>query len=499
MGTLFNNARMTWQRLLLVAAVFALDVIASAGAAEPHVAAPDDFLGIWTGEITAPNATTRIGLNFLRSEKGISVRMDFPEMFLHNVNFGPAQIEQGTLRFPPFNLCLAIQGDELRGTFGLAGLPVQLRRGGEFSTAPLAPNLPPAPRPLWTTSLGAPAWASPTAYDGFVYVATIDGVVHAVRATDGTEIWKWSGPHPCYGAALVTSTSLYLVDEQFDLVALRRDDGALEWRIALYDKSLSGRAPPADETFNHRTTTPVLDQHGNLYVGSADGNVYSVRADTGAIRWRIVAGTKIFAPLTLVADRLVVPGFNGDLITYDVQTQAQLSRVKLGGPLVSQPIIVGDRVVIGARDYMLYGIDAPSGTLAWRNSFWFSWVESTPTLADGLLYVGGSDYRRISVLEPTSGRVVWATDVFGLSWGSPAVTDTTVFAGTCGQTIAGTVIKHTGGIVALDRANGHVRWRYSCPEISGAKFIGFAGSLVVVDGRVIGAGLDGVLVAFSAN
>jgi hypothetical protein len=79
------------------------------------------------------------------------------------------------------------------------------------------------------------------------------------------------------------------------------------------------------------------------------------------------------------------------------------------------------------------------------------------------------------------------------------VTAKTVFAGSSGQNIAGTVIKHTGGITAIDRASGSVKWRYESPTVEGAAFTGFAGSLVSVSDRVIGASVDGKLIALPAD
>jgi outer membrane protein assembly factor BamB len=199
--------------------------------------------------------------------------------------------------------------------------------------------------------------------------------------------------------------------------------------------------------------------------------------------------------VTLEKDRVITGTFDGSVLILNSRTGEESNRFKAGGPIVSSPIPAGGRVVIGARDYMLYGLDAKSGEIAWRNSYWFSWVESTPRLANGILYIGGSDYRRVSALDPATGHVKWATDVRGLSWSTPLVTSDTIFAATCGQNIAGTVIKHIGGIVALERRTGAVRWHYRAPIKADADFNGFVGSLVLVDGKVIGARVDGILVA----
>lgn len=457
------------------------------------------FEGIWTGEIVAPNTRTEIGLAFTRTERGLLVSLNFPAMFLYSANFGPAEISGDTFTFAPLNLTVTRQGDALTGTFALARLPLELHRGGAFTPPPPPAILPPAPAPLWTLALGAPAWASVIAREGVAYVGTIDGAMHAVRVDDGRELWKWSGANPLYGEALATEDALYFVDEAGDLVALARADGTLRWRTPLYDAKLAGGPRPQNETFNHRAPAPVIDAKGVLYIGSADRGLYALHARSGKILWRHDVKTKVYAPVALRGDDVIVGGFDGSVLTLNRRTPREISRTKVGGPIVSAPVVAGDHLVIGARDYLLYGLTAASGEVAWRDSYWFSWVESTPRLVDGVLYLGGSDYRRVSALEPATGRARWATDVLGLSWGTPVVTARSVFAGTAGQNIAGTVIQHTGGIVALDRATGVVRWRYVVSAAPDASFTGFAGSLAVSENKILGAGVDGTLVALPAD
>ena len=420
-------------------------------------------------------------------------------MFLYGVNFGPAVIRDDTFVLEPLNLTVTRHGDTLTGTFAIARLPVELRRGAGWLPEPTAPDLPAAPTPVWSRPLGAAAWASPAAREGVVYVGTIDGTFHAVRASDGHPLWTWHGPNPLYGEALVTDDGVYFVDDRCELVGLARADGALRWRTPLHEDKPAGGPLSPDKTFNHRTTTPVIDATGVLYVGSTDGGLYAIGAAHGEVVWRHDTGTPIYAPVTLRGDDIIVAGFDGSVISVNRSRREETMRVKLGGPIVSAPVIAGYRMVVGCRDYLLYGLDAASGSVAWRDSYWFSWVESAPRLVDGVLYIGGSDYRRVSALDPATGKARWATDVRGITWGSPVVTPTTVFAGAAGQNLAGTLIKHVGGVVALDRQTGVVKWRYVSPDPAGAAFTGCTGSLVLAGGHVIGAGVDGMLIAFPAD
>ena len=139
------------------------------------------------------------------------------------------------------------------------------------------------------------------------------------------------------------------------------------------------------------------------------------------------------------------------------------------------------------------------GSVAWKFSYWFSWIESTPALRDGFIYIGASDYRRVTVLNPATGKTKWATEVRGMNWGTPLVTDDRVFTGTASQNIPGTAISHTGGIMALDRATGAVLWQLLAPLAPENGFGGYAGSLALAGDKVIAAGFDGNLVALPAR
>lgn len=454
---------------------------------------PTDFVGAWIGTVTAPNARTALGFEFVKAGDGLRAKMFMPDMFVYGVDIGPAEIVGDTFTFEPLGIRLTLAGEALEGTFAPARLPVKLARGGTFTEEPPAPVVTAGPSPVWTRELSAQVWASPAARDGHVYVGAVDGRFHALRARDGGEVWTWNGTHALYGEACVDSDALYFVDDAGELVSLKRADGSLRWRFALHDAALATGARPTNETFNRRTPVPVIDD-GVLYVGSTDGGVYAIDARTGKKLWRHDARARIYAGIALRGDELIVACYDGTILRLDRRTQRESARRTLPGACVSTPVFAGDAIVVGCRDYMLYGIDAASTEIAWRDSYWFSWIESVPRLVDGTLYVGGSDFRRVSAVDPADGRMLWSTDVRGLTWGTPVVTATTVFAGTSAQ--RGALIEHEGGLVALDRQSGAVKWRRIDPLLDGAERAGYIGSLVLAGEHIIGATFRGVLSAF---
>jgi outer membrane protein assembly factor BamB len=224
--------------------------------------------------------------------------------------------------------------------------------------------------------------------------------------------------------------------------------------------------------------------------------LYALDAATGALLWRHDAGAPIYSGVGLQGgDTLMFGTMDGSVVMLNRRTRAETLRVKTGGGIVTTPLVVGNRLIVGSRDYQLYGFNVADGSVAWKFSYWFSWIESTPVLHDGLIYVGASDYSRVTVLDPQTGASKWATEVHGMNWGSPLIVGERVFTGTVAQNIPGTVINHVGGLLVLDRATGEVLWRLLSPPPAEGQFGGFAGTLAPAGDRIIAAGLDGILMA----
>ena len=462
----------------------------------PAAPAADPFEGVWLGTVTSPNDRADIGFAFKRGAKGLNASFSMPAMFIPALGLGPAQITDGTYTLEDFGVKLSLVGGKLVGTFANPLLHVELQRGDHFATVPPAPELPSGPAPIWTTALGAETWASPVARDGMIYLGAVDGKFHAIRSQDGTEAWSWAGGTPIYGGALVTGDRIYFLDDDNGVVSLSRADGQLQWRVVVYDSKFTEKPAPKNPTFNRRVPVPVI-VNGTLYIGSTDHGLYALEASTGKITWRHDVGAAIFATVTVDHEQLILGCYDGNVVVIDRLTGAEVLRTKLGGQIASAPVVAGNMLLVGCRDYLLYGLKRSDLSVVWRDSYWFSWVESVPTIVDGVAYIGGSDYRRISAIDPASGKARWVTDVRGIAWGTPVVTSRSVYEGTSAQNPA--AIKHEGGITALDRRTGAVKWRHVTPLPAKAERAGYIGSLVLVDGKIVGAGFDGVMVAYSAD
>jgi len=476
-------------------------LLAAAGLA---AAEPDPIEGLWCGKVTAPQGEAAdIALEFRREASGeLGFKLYFPAMFTAGASLGIPVEKSATDDYaitPAFAIKLHRAGDTLTGTFSAGLLPLELHRGGT-PPAPLpAPAGPPGPAPLWRYPLGAGTWAPPVVDDGVIYVGGGDGRFHAVNTADGTAAWTWSGAAPIDGCAALDADAVYFLDTRFNLVALDRRSGRLRWRVSLHNEFLAGRSAPDNPTFNHRAATPLV-QPGVIYAGSSDGGIYAIEAARGGKLWRYDAGAPVYSGIGLRdPDTLMFGTMDGSVVLLDRRTRTEVLRAKTGGGVVTTPVIAGDRLIVGSRDYQLYAFNLGDGSVAWKFSYWFSWIESTPALRDGLLYIGGSDYARVTAIDPAAGRARWGTIVGGMDWGTPLVTERHVFTGTVNQNVPGTLIDHAAGLVKLDRATGAIVWRLVLPKAAENKFAGYAGSLALAGDKVIAAGFDGELVAYPAE
>jgi outer membrane protein assembly factor BamB len=117
--------------------------------------------------------------------------------------------------------------------------------------------------------------------EGVVYAGVMDastpdtstGHLYALRSTTGSVLWHYDDKNTSPSGAVLSNgviyASAYSQDRNDVVYAVRARDGSLLWR--------HGMGLPV---YN----APVLNGT-TVYVGTADGSVYALRADNGAIKW----------------------------------------------------------------------------------------------------------------------------------------------------------------------------------------------------------------------
>lgn len=240
----------------------------------------------------------------------------------------------------------------------------------------------------------------------------------------------------------------------------------------LFDRERTGRIPnshtfeqlPQEEWRIHfkqdpvrcAESTPVFDQHGNLYFGSHNGSIYALSPE-GKILWQFVTETKVYSSPMLIDDKLYIGcnmstllclNLQGELVwQYDgykaYASQSKFKRLLLNAFTYlnydyefkkfmkintwTSPNLVNNQYVA----FVFYGIglvllDKETGKVKWKkdlggSSFHLAGVAVTE--------VNGKDY--IAVCGQNSGlhwfdvdgNLQWKTKAFGGSnaWANPSI------------------------------------------------------------------------------
>lgn len=457
---------------------------------------PAELEGRWSGEVRHDNDTAFIGFEFQRQPDGrVLARAWLPNVNAFGSAVGWVTVADGRLLVRESNIPFALVNGVLTGSFGLPDLTFTAQPTLQaFPAEAEPPSVDPGPAPAWSFQAGAPLWAGPVVAGRIAYFGDAGGRFHAIDVSNGHELWSFSAGAPLYGPATVSRDAVYFAADNGQLYKLSRKTGARLWRTAIGGAGIRSLPALGAPEWDYLTAAPVVADD-TIYIGSASGVFRALATATGATRWSFATGGKIRAAARIAGDRIYVGSMDHFVSALDRRTGARLWRFDTGSPVTTTPVLAGDRVVIGTRDQaLLYALSAADGRKLWSVYYWLSWVESTPALVDGLLYIGASDSRRVRVIEPETGHVRWTVQVWGWTWGTPLVVGDTVYYGTAGAPQY--FITQRASLGALDRQTGALKWRKAIPAPDKGYVYGIAGSLAYADGKILVANLDGTLTAY---
>jgi polyvinyl alcohol dehydrogenase (cytochrome) len=200
-----------------------------------------------------------------------------------------------------------------------------------------------------------------------------------------------------------------------------------------------------------------------LFVGSSDGTVYALAADTGCLHWTFRAGTQVRTAISI--------GMAGNTLA----------------------------IYFGDQKAFAYAVDATTGALLWKrqvDEHPAARITGAPTLANGVLYVPTSSAEEGSAVDPkyscctfrgsvsalnaSSGMVIWksytiaespkptlknksGTQMFGPSgagiWSSPTVDlEGGMVVVTTGNNYSDPVTETSDAFTAFDLKTGKLLW-----------------------------------------
>lgn len=261
----------------------------------------------------------------------------------------------------------------------------------------------------------------------------------------------------------------------------------------------------------------LVSANGTLIVGSLDGSLVGLRADTGEQRWSLRAGETVFGAPSAGADLIFVgnddgdvlglspgsggtiwrarviggmrhaPAFDGERLVattdrgYVYLLQPNSGQVLWSRPLIDDlqpPVIGGGRILISSGQ-TLFALDVSNGVVDWKFVA-DSPITTTPAVI-GEQVVVGTERGVLFVVDLVGGKERFRYQARGAVTAAPAVADDTFF-----------VVDHAGNVTALRSGSATEVWRFDADAAITAT------PLFVDDKLFVGAG-DGTLYTLDAR
>ena len=342
----------------------------------------------------------------------------------------------------------------------------------------------------WRVQTGGTVVSSPAVTGSAVYIGSNDRHLYALDRVSGRIRWSFDansavGSSPTVAGGLVAFTTA-----DGHLFAVDANTGRVRWKLA------TGPVVPFPwgyESGDFWTSSPAYS-NGLVLAGAGDGYLYAVDAASGKVRWRLKTGGRIRSSPAVARGSVFVGSADGRFYAADLATGRErwhfdtegyrLESAKFGfdrRTIQSSPVVAGDLVLFGARDGFLYALDSETGSQRWRYDYKVSWINASPAVSDGVVYVGTSDAHFVQALDLATGAERWRFEAKGIVWSSAAVAGDAV------------VVGEGGGLLhVLDRATGKERWQLTL----GA---GVFSSPVIVDDVIYVGSFDGAVYAVRAT
>jgi len=318
------------------------------------------------------------------------------------------------------------------------------------------------------------------------------------------------------------------------LYALRAGDGSSIWRF---------------ETLGVVQSEPYYDGELDVvYFGSHDGALYAVRAFDGSLLWRFNTGAEVARRPALLGEMLYVANGSDQLYALDRRTGAlrwSAHRTPALGMEVAGyagPAVSAGKVYMAFSDGHVDAYDAKDGTEKWTpvdlsaeaeqnaggEAPRYLDVDTTPIVDDGptgkVVYVAGYAGGTYA-LDAETGARLWVNDkALGVTditlWSEPAHAPSPTGPDRGGPTVPARKVllasSSTTGLWGLDPASGRMIWRNPVPEGGITQPVAVAGAVLVgttryglfllsprngrvIDGLEIGSGFAQTPAAFGTR
>ncbi len=350
-------------------------------------------------------------------------------------------------------------------TFAVAQDSPMFRNDLAHSGVYTATGVPKLKGVKWTFHTRGEVVSSPAIVDGVIYVGSNDGNLYAIDQQTGAKRWAFTTGARVASSPAVDRGLVYFGSYDGNFYAVDTATGKLRWKFRNAGERryaathLHGSLPIGEtmpDPFDVYLSSPAVS-NGVVYVGSGDGNVYSLDAIAGTLKWKFKTGDVVHASPAIVDGKLYIGSWDSYFYALDSATGKEIWRFKTGeDPEIHNQVgiqssaTVADGVVyFGCRDSNLYALDAATGKKLWSFNNKGSWVIVSPVVQAGKLYFATSDTALLHAVDAKTGAPIDSLKFYWPIFSSPSIAGAKLY-------LAG----QDGKLVAIDLTSFKPAWTF---------------------------------------
>lgn len=322
------------------------------------------------------------------------------------------------------------------------------------------------PQLKWKFSAKGQILSSPAVANGVLYIGSADHRLYAIDSGTGALKWEFKTGSSVASSPAVLDGVVYFSSYDGSVYALSAVDGKLRWKFETKGerrfaaKHLHGSLPVAEtmpDPFDVYLSSPLIWK-GALYVGSGDGNVYSLNASTGSLNWKFQTGDVVHASPIISNGVLYIGSWDSYFYALDASSGKEKWRFKTGEDhdiynqvgIQSSAVVADGIVYFGCRDSKLYAVDTESGKQRWVYDNKGSWVIASPLVHGGKLYFETSDSGMFRALDAKTGAEIFSMKFSGWpTFSSPIIAGDMFYLGSL-----------SGKLFAIDLSQRKILWEF---------------------------------------
>ena len=343
---------------------------------------------------------------------------------------------------------------------GFEGSVPVYRGDTEHTGVQPGPSLSGAPILAWRFDTGGQVYSSPIIDGGRLFVASKSGILFALDATTGTELWRFQLSDYVVRSTPTISEGTIFIGAGFNLFAVDATTGAEKWRFPM---RYAGQSSPV-----------VVGE--SVLVTSQEGWVYRIDRSTGEMIWRLSTEGLPFGSIA-ANDKIAVVGTdNGIVQCITIESGRPCWRADIKDAVFASPTLSETAAIVVSRSGVTHALNLVDGKVIWTANT----GGMEPAAVEGASsYIAGSD-GAVTAVNSADGIASWVFPTGRTNASDPVI---------CGDL----VIVGTGrNLVALNRADGSQAWNY----LAGGDI---ETSPVVIGGYVFFGSADGFLYAIKGS